>query len=147
VLKQPTIVAKPPVTALTQLVNRDRLEGIQRIGQQRLLGEYVPPPRLCQRHIGADTRIDLLNGPAPTQDADNDVQQFRLGTMPYRLQWQLQRTEDRRQKVSAPKTVAEHAKGGKVRRCVLRNQSYPCGHGHPSFAFTQDACLSFYFNC
>lgn len=49
--------------------------------------------------------------------------------MPYRLQWQRKRTEDRRQKVGALETVAENAEWCKVRRFVLRNQQYLCGHG------------------
>ncbi len=30
-------------------------------------------PTLVQRHTGADTRVDLLDGTAPTQNADDDV--------------------------------------------------------------------------
>jgi hypothetical protein len=86
-----------------------------------LLGKPLPPPGLCQRHIGADQRIGVRDRTAAGQNADQYILELGQRAVLHRLLLQLEFSKDRGQKVCPRQTVAEHTQRGEVRRLA---------HGH-----------------
>lgn len=72
-----------------QLSHSPRGKGIQHPGNRRLVGKPVPPPCRGERRLRPQARVDLLEGGAVGQHADDYVEQFLMGRVKDRLAVEL----------------------------------------------------------
>jgi hypothetical protein len=72
-----------------QLGHSPRGKGIQHPGNRRLVGKPLPPPRRGECRLRPQARVDLLEGGAVGQHADDDVEQFLMGRVKDRLAVEL----------------------------------------------------------
>jgi hypothetical protein len=130
-LEGPALAAKEGLAALPQLGQLRVGKPVQCARHGRLIGKAGAPPCSRQREIGAQAGIDLADGPAARQDADQHIEQLVGRLVLDRFERQSHVRHDRHKKVRARQTVAEYPQWSTVGFFRHRDQANDGAHDLP----------------